>query len=147
MFQVPEIRAPDEDEDEEASSGRRLGTMSMPGFSLQVPTDDSQPPGTGGGCGVTLQVPGMGGEMMPPASHLMPPGNPPGGRLEPPKTLPLSLPPFPQVQGIPSLLQVPVGGSFGPRRRHSWICRYELYCYCRWQVSKLMLLLISLALF
>ncbi|XP_064121045.1 uncharacterized protein LOC135225646 [Macrobrachium nipponense] len=109
MLQVPEIRAPDDDEDDDSSSsGPQLTITSppnVPDFSLQVPT---QEPPEGGGGFVTLQVPSMDGD--PPFA----------GRLEPPKTLHLSLPPMGQP-GLPSLLQVP---SAYPRRRHSWICGY-----------------------
>ncbi|XP_042861236.1 uncharacterized protein LOC122246630 [Penaeus japonicus] len=110
MLQVPEIRAPDEeaDEDDKSSSSGPPSlsspAISVPALSLHVPSDDSSPAGES--C-VTLQVPCMGD---------MPPG-----RLEPPRSLHLSLPPFPQ-SNIPSLLQVP--GFHGPRRRHSWICGY-----------------------
>lgn len=111
MLQVPEIRAPDEEADEDdktSSSGPpslSSPAISVPAVSLHVPSDDSSPAGEDP-C-VTLQVPCMG--------DLAP------GRLEPPRSLHLSLPPFPQPS-IPSLLQVP--GFHGPRRRHSWICGY-----------------------
>ncbi|XP_063609080.1 uncharacterized protein LOC134782935 [Penaeus indicus] len=103
MLQVPEIRAPDEEADEDdktSSSGPpslSSPAISVPAVSLHVPSDDSSPAGEDP-C-VTLQVPCMGD---------MPPG-----RLEPPRSLHLSLPPFPQPN-IPSLLQVP--GFHGPRR-------------------------------
>ncbi|MPC70074.1 hypothetical protein E2C01_064311 [Portunus trituberculatus] len=110
MLQVPEIRAPDEDDDDgSSSSGQRL---QVPQFSLLAPPDD---PPDGGGCCVTLQVPEMG-TYVPSGSSISSSAT----RLEPPKTLHLSLPPFPQP-GM-GLLQVP-GGYVGPRRRHSWICR------------------------
>lgn len=112
MLQVPEIRAPDEDEDDDSSSSPGI-RLQVPEFSLLAPPDD--PPGGGGGC-VHLQVPEMG-SYVPPGSNLA--GS--ATRLEPPKTLHLSLPPFPQG-GVTSFLQVP-GGYTGPRRRHSWICR------------------------
>ena len=111
MLQVPEIRTPDEDDDDDSSpSGLRF---QVPQFSLLAPPDE--PPDGGGGC-VTLQVPDMGSYVHTGSSIATS-----ATRLEPPKTLHLSLPPFPQP-GVPSLLQVP-GGYVGPRRRHSWICR------------------------
>lgn len=112
MLQVPEIRAPDEEEDDDtpSPSGMRL---QVPEFSLLAPP--GEPPDGGGRC-VHLQVPEMG-SYVPPGSNIASSAT----RLEPPKTLHLSLPPFPQ-QGMSSFLQVP-GGYAGPRRRHSWICR------------------------
>lgn len=111
--------------------------IQVPVFSLQSPPDDT-PTGDGGGGGgtpVPLEVPEMGSPKS--TACLLEPTGPvfyqphlleapgthlelPRERLEPPRTLHLSLPPFPQ-HNVPSLLQVPI--NYGPRRRHSWICR------------------------
>ncbi|KAK4294649.1 hypothetical protein Pmani_032737 [Petrolisthes manimaculis] len=149
MLHVPAIQTPpphpqDEDENVSSPSSRSQSpnmslpqNIQVPVFSLQSPPDDT-PTGDGDdgrGSPVILDVPEMGSPkstaclLEPPASgfyqpHLLEaPGTHlelPGGRLEPPRTLHFSLPPFPQ-HNVPSLLQVPI--THGPRRRHSWICR------------------------